>query len=73
MPENQVKAAAEVPAVPKAFDFNELLKELAKANAPVLIDWTSKGCMASENAIVKVAGAVLVASKPAILAEVAKL
>lgn len=72
MPENQVKAA-EVVAPAKPFDTKELLRALAKANAPVLIDWTANGCVAHENTFLKVAGAVLVASKPAIMAEIAKL
>jgi hypothetical protein len=63
----------------KAFDLKELgnsllgcLKAVAVPAAGVAIDWTAKGCLASNGAIVKGVGGVLVAIKPTVLAEVEK-
>lgn len=64
---------------PKAFDLQELGKNLlgcAKSAAVpatgVVLDWASKGCLASSSNIVKGIGGVIVAVKPQILAEVEK-
>ncbi len=48
------------------------LKAQAVPLTEAVLDWTSESCALHSNAIVKVVGGVVVGSKPAILAEVAK-
>jgi len=63
----------------KPFDLKDLgskllskLKAQAVPMAEAVLDWTSESCALSSGAIVKGIGAVIVVSKPAILAEVEK-
>ena len=63
----------------KAFDLKELgndllgcLKAVAVPATDKPLSWVAKGCLLSANSIVKVLGGVVVAAKPAALAEVEK-
>lgn len=63
----------------KAFDLNDLgkrllvsLKAQAKPAAEAVLDWTAESCALSPNNLVKGVGGVLVAVKPAVLAEIEK-
>ncbi len=63
----------------KPFDLKDLgnkllgkLKGQAVPAADAILDWASESCALSSGAIVKGIGAVIVATKPAILAEVEK-
>lgn len=64
----------------KAFSLSDLGKRLAAKAKSVavpateaVLDWTAESCSMIESPIVKGIGAVLVAVKPAVLAEVAKV
>lgn len=48
------------------------LKAQAVPATEAVLDWTSESCLLVESPIVKIIGGVIVGSKPAILAEVAK-
>lgn len=63
----------------KAFDLNALGKKLLGSLKPVahsageaVIDWAAESCAMSENGIVKGVGAVLIAVKAPVLAEIDK-